>query len=336
MLKISVIIPSYNQASYLEESIQSVLNQNYPNLEIIIIDGNSTDNSIEIIKEYQKHLTYWVSEKDSGQSEAINKGFQIAKGEIVTWLCSDDLYTNGALHKVNEVFSTLPGDVGLIHGSSIIFTEKKIIRLNKGTEDDSLENILSGMTFPQPSTFFRRSLLEKTGPLDLNLHFGMDYDLFSKFAIISKFQHIDYCFSKYRLHPESKTVSAVSKFIDDWSKVFVSIIQAAEYNSMIEIINNLDIKIEGNESTYQFFKKHLKTENIDQEKFLYKFLCFVLKYDYESKRFDRAAKIAKYLRKELHTYLIHDPEIRRIVWRTFLPPNLLIIARKISRSLFYR
>ena len=164
----------------------------------------------------------------------------------------------------------------------------------------------------------------------------MDYDLFSKFAIISKFQHIDYCFSKYRLHPESKTVSAVSKFIDDWSKVFVSIIQAAEYNSMIEIINNLDIKIEGNESTYQFFKKHLKTENIDQEKFLYKFLCFVLKYDYESKRFDRAAKIAKYLRKELYTYLRHDTEIRRIVWRTFLPPNLLIIARKISRSLFYR
>jgi glycosyltransferase involved in cell wall biosynthesis len=336
MIKISVIIPSYNQASYLEETIQSVLNQNYPNLEIILIDGKSEDRSIDIIKKYEKHFTYWVSEKDSGQSEAINKGFQKATGDIVTWLCSDDLYTEGALMKVNEIFSQLPPNVGLIHGSSLIFMGKKIIRLNKGTSDDSLENILSGMTFPQPSAFFRKSLLDKTGLLDTNLHYGMDYDLFSKFAIISKFQFVDHCFSKYRLHPESKTISSVSKFIDDWSKVYVSILQASQFKSMIDTIASLDIKIESNKSTLEFFKDNFQSDKVEQERFLYRFLCFVLRYDYESKRFDRAEKIAKYIKRNLRKHLEHEPEIKKIVWRTAFPPTLLIIARKISRALFYR
>ena len=336
MIKISVIIPSYNQGAYLEETILSIINQNYTNLEIILIDGKSTDNSIEIIRKYENSFSYWVSEKDLGQSDAINKGFREASGEIITWLCSDDLYTPNSLNMVNEIFSNLSPEVGLIHGSSIIFTGKKTIRLNKGTDDDSLENILSGMTFPQPSTFFRRSLLQKSGLLDLHLHFGMDYDLFCKFAIITKFKSIDFCFSKYRLHSESKTVSAVSKFIDDWSKVFTSIIKAAEFNTMIDILDELDINHTDNQSTLLFFKENFDSKNIDQERLLYRFLVFVLKYDYESKRFDRAKKIANYLRKELHSHLSREPEINRIAWRTQFPPILLVIARKISRTFFYR
>ncbi len=336
MIKISVIIPSYNQGSYLEETILSVINQNYSNLEIILIDGNSTDNSLEIIKKYETYFSYWVSEKDHGQSDAINKGFKVASGEIITWLCSDDLYTTNSLAKVNEIFETLSPEIGLIHGSSIIFTGKKIIRINKGSDDDSLENILSGMTFPQPSTFFRSSLLQKTGLLDLNLHFGMDYDLFCKFAIITKFKSIDFCFSKYRLHSESKTVSAVSKFIDDWSKVFSSIIKAGGFNSIIDTLEKLNINHSDNESTLIFFKQHFDSNNINQERLLYRFLVFVLKYDYESKRFDRAKIIANYLRKELPIHLLREPEINKIAWRTQFPPLLLIVARKISRTFFYR
>ena len=105
--KISIVTPSFNQGIFLEATIQSVLNQNYPNLEYIVIDGGSTDNSVKIIKKYEKYLSYWVSESDRGQSHAINKGFTISTGEIMGWLNSDDLYTSGALNHVANVFSGL-------------------------------------------------------------------------------------------------------------------------------------------------------------------------------------------------------------------------------------
>ncbi len=336
MLKISVVIPSYNQGEFLEDTIQSVISQDYPNLEIILIDGDSSDNSKYIIKKYSSHFKFWVSEKDKGQSEAINKGLRQCTGDIATWLCSDDLFMPGALQLVNSLFSKLPENVGLIHGSSIIFTGNTTIRLNKGNVDDSLENILSGMTFPQPSAFFRKSLLETTGLLDEHLHFGMDYDLFSKFAIISKFQYVDHCLSKYRLHPESKSVLSVSKFIDEWSKVFIGIAESAKFEPAIKILTELDIKTERNDSTYQFFTKHFKHETIDQKKLLYKFLCFVLRYDYESERFSRAKKISGHLNLNFREYLKLEPEIERIVWRTKLPPSIIKVARKISRRLFYK
>ncbi len=336
MLKISVVIPSYNQGEFLEETILSVISQEYTNLEIIVIDGNSTDNSKDIIQKYSTHFKYWISEPDKGQSEAINKGFKKCTGDIATWLCSDDLYTQGALHNVNRIFSSLPEEIGLIHGSSMIFTGNKTIRINKGNVDDSLENILSGMTFPQPSAFFRRSLLDKTGFLDEKLHFGMDYDLFSKFAIISKFQYVDHCLSKYRLHRDSKSVSSVSKFIDDWSKVFAGIAESGKFESILVALTELQIKADRNDSTFNFFSHHFKSHEIDQNKLLYKFLCFVLRYDYESEKFYRARKISKYLNTHFRDYLRAEPDIDRILWRTKLPPTMIRIARKISRRLFYK
>lgn len=336
MLKISVVIPSYNQGEFLEETIQSVISQDYPNLEIILIDGKSSDNSIDIIQKYKDHFKYWISEKDNGQSEAINKGLEKCTGDIATWLCSDDLFTPGALHQVNKIFSSLPNEIGLIHGSSVIFSGNKIIRINKGNVDDSLENILSGMTFPQPSAFFRRSLLDRTGLLDEKLHFGMDYDLFSKFAIISKFQYVDHCLSRYRLHRDSKSVSSVSKFIDEWSKVFIGIAESGKFESILETLSELRIKTERNDSTYTFFNRNFKPEEINQKKLLYKFLCFVLRYDYESERFSRARKISKYLNTNFRDFLRAEPEIDTIVWRTKFPPTMIKIARKISRRFFYK
>lgn len=118
--KISIVTPSYNQGSYLEETILSVLNQKYPNLEYIIIDGGSTDSSVEIIKKYASYLSYWVSEKDSGQSEALNKGFNRASGEIIAWLNSDDLYCENTLHIIAEKFMEHP-EVGIVYGDVINF-----------------------------------------------------------------------------------------------------------------------------------------------------------------------------------------------------------------------
>jgi glycosyltransferase involved in cell wall biosynthesis len=103
--KISIITPSYNQGHFIEETITSVLDQGYPNLEYIIMDGGSKDNTVEVIKKYEKHITYWVSERDKGQSDAINKGFARATGDVINWLNSDDYYAKGTLQKVGEVFT---------------------------------------------------------------------------------------------------------------------------------------------------------------------------------------------------------------------------------------
>ena len=102
--KISIVIPSYNQGQFLEETILSIINQQYPNLELFVVDGGSNDNSVDIIKKYKSHISWWVSEKDKGQSEAINKGFARASGEIISWLCSDDLLTQDSLKVVSTHF----------------------------------------------------------------------------------------------------------------------------------------------------------------------------------------------------------------------------------------
>ena len=122
--KISIITPSFNQGPFLEETILSVLQQGYPNLEYIIIDGGSTDESVGIIKRYQDRLHYWVSEKDSGQSEALNKGLRRATGDIIGWLCSDDLYLPGTFEKVVRIFEQHPA-AGMLHGRSILFGKGK-------------------------------------------------------------------------------------------------------------------------------------------------------------------------------------------------------------------
>ena len=126
--KISIVTPSYNQAEFLERTILSVLNQNYPNLEYIIIDGGSTDSSAEIIKKYERYLTYWVSEPDDGQADAINKGFAKATGDILAWLNSDDLYLPGALLKVKESFQN--AGIAFLYGHSILVDkEDRVIRI---------------------------------------------------------------------------------------------------------------------------------------------------------------------------------------------------------------
>lgn len=125
--KISIVIPSYSQGQFLEETILSEVTQHYPNLELFVVDGGSKDNNVDIIKKYEPHITWWVSEKDKRHSDAINKGLQRANGEIMNWLCSDDLLTHGALFKVAECFSNQQNGVGLIHGGTILFRDDREI-----------------------------------------------------------------------------------------------------------------------------------------------------------------------------------------------------------------
>lgn len=321
MLKISVIIPSYNQGRFLEETILSVLDQKYPALELFVIDGGSTDNSSDIIRKYSSHLAGWVCEKDKGQSDAINKGLQMFSGDIVSWLCSDDLYTTGTLQKVNEIFSSLPESTGVIHGNSEIFKGSQVIRNDKGYSDWSVERQLAGMTFPQPSSFMRSSALKEAGNLDSSLHYGMDYDLFSRMSVICGFHYVDFGFSRYRLHNESKSTTSIAKFIEEWSLIFNSIIKGLNLTSIQSTLASLGLSAQENLSIVNYFNTKKNDLTIEEDKLLFYFLVNVIRYDYASYRFERVRKTGKYLNEKFAGYLIFEPEIRKIIRRTEIIPS---------------
>lgn len=204
--KISVITPSYNQAQFLEKTILSVLNQNYPNLEYIIIDGGSADGSAEIIKKYERYLSFWVSEKDRGQSDAINKGFRMAKGEIFAWINSDDTYLPGAIKRAVEFFKSRH-NVGMVYGMAHYIDETGNIIDNYQTESFNYKRLASFNFISQPSTFFKKNVYYEVGGLDIGLQFAFDYDLWIRMADKFKIEYLPDFLATYRLHEESKSVS---------------------------------------------------------------------------------------------------------------------------------
>lgn len=213
--RISIVTPSFNQGKYLEKTILSVLEQGYPNLEYIIIDGGSSDESVEIIKKYADRLAYWVSEPDRGQSHAINKGFERATGEIVAWINSDDYYEPNAFKAVAEYFLMHPavrivmGDCNLVDERGACFA--RLVNRERGTLE--LKRYWVENSIPtQPAIFFKRDLLEECGLLDESLHYSMDYDLWMRFARENTFSHCESTLANYRFHPEAKGGD------QDWSK----------------------------------------------------------------------------------------------------------------------
>ena len=204
-MKISVITPSYNQVKYLEQTILSVLDQSYSNFEYIIIDGGSSDGSVKIIKKYQKYLTYWISEKDNGQSHAINKGFKRVTGDIVGWIGSDDYYEPDCFLKVVEAFQKDEA-IGVVYGDNNLVDENNNILKVYSIPDISADKLLKGNpNVVQPGSFYRRIFLNKVGLLDESLKYVMDYDLWVRLGKISKIYHISKILANFRLHPESKT-----------------------------------------------------------------------------------------------------------------------------------
>ncbi len=206
--KVSIITPSYNQGQFLEETILSVLNQDYPNTEYIIIDGDSTDNSVDIIKKYESRLAYWVSESDKGQSDAINKGFSRATGQILSWLNSDDLLLPGAVSVVVSFFQEHPNIGCVIGDQEVIDAGEKYLCTVKNIPFNFRRTLYGGAMIPQPSAFFTRDALHVTGDLDIGLHYNMDYEFFLRMASRGiPFDIIKKPLSAFRLHKESKTVS---------------------------------------------------------------------------------------------------------------------------------
>jgi glycosyltransferase involved in cell wall biosynthesis len=210
--KISVVTPSYNQAAFIEETINSVLNQGYANLEYIIIDGGSTDGSVEIIKKYQRNLAYWVSEPDRGQSHAINKGLERATGDILAYLNSDDLYVPGALHTVADAYKKHPR-AGLYYGHCRIIDKDGVVTGRKTGAISSYAEILDlwdvwwgGRNFVQPEVFWTRAVLDRIGLFRENLYYVMDYEYWTRiFRAGYTGAFIDAELACFRLHEAQKS-----------------------------------------------------------------------------------------------------------------------------------
>jgi glycosyltransferase involved in cell wall biosynthesis len=205
--RISIVTPSFNQCRFIEETIRSVLLQGYPDLEYIIIDGGSTDGSADIIRKYEPWLASWTSGPDRGQSDAVNKGWQRASGEIVAYLNSDDTYQPGALARAAECFAAWPdtllayGDAGLIDEDSARLRNHRMRPLSM------LQLVCWHPLVPQPAVFLRRSALQTAGGLDPALHYVMDYDLWVRVARRGRFRHIPARLANMRRHADAKTVA---------------------------------------------------------------------------------------------------------------------------------
>lgn len=201
--KISIVTPSFNQDKYLKKTIFSVLNQNYPNLEYIIIDGGSDDNSVKIIKEYQKYLTYWISENDRGQAHAINKGLKRSKGDIIAWLNSDDIYLPGTLHNIANNYKK-NNESNFFYGHCVLINKDDIIIDYLYTCNLDYAMYVSGANLFQGSVFWKRSLHDKYGGVDESMQYAMEYELFDKFFKYEKGSYVNKALAGFRIHDESK------------------------------------------------------------------------------------------------------------------------------------
>ncbi|WP_439559422.1 glycosyltransferase family 2 protein [Dyadobacter sp.] len=204
--KLTIITPSYNQAAFLERTILSVLNQNYPNLEYIIVDGGSTDASVEVIKKYEKYLTWWVSEKDKGQVDAINKALRRATGDYISFQNSDDVYFPGTFERFGKAATSYNADI-LYGDLFMISTDDEVTEILKTTSYSFDSQILEGMQIHNQSLFFRRKLVEQYGLFDESYRFAFDYEFVTRYTSHSQTttRKIDGLGGALRVHEDAKS-----------------------------------------------------------------------------------------------------------------------------------
>jgi glycosyltransferase involved in cell wall biosynthesis len=206
--RVSIVTPSYNQSSFLEETICSVLDQGYPNLEYFVIDGGSSDGSLEILKKYSSHLAGWVSEPDRGQTDAINKGFARATGQILAWLNSDDTYQPGAIAEAAAYLESHP-ETGMVYGDANLIDETgNIIGRFPARQTDYRRLRRGYVHIPQQTSFFRADLWRQVGPLDPSFYFAMDYDLWVRLSRVTQLDYSPRVWGNFRLHGNAKSVAS--------------------------------------------------------------------------------------------------------------------------------
>ena len=219
---VSIITPSFNQAAFLQETIRSVLEQDYPNTEYLVVDGGSTDGSVEILRKYADRITWWVSEPDKGQADALNKGLARAKGEFIAWLNSDDIYRPGAIGQAVDVLLKNP-ELGMVYSKldSIDRTGELFNTISYRQYD--LLDLLTFRIIGQPTVFMRHAVLERAGPLDPTYNYLLDHHLWLRMLRLAPIKYMPVVWAAARHHPSAKNVAQAARFgeeafrILDWA-----------------------------------------------------------------------------------------------------------------------
>jgi glycosyltransferase involved in cell wall biosynthesis len=289
-LKVSVITPSYNQGLFIEETILSVLKSNYSNLEYLIFDGGSKDNTVDIIKRYEQEVTYWVSQKDNGQSDAINKGFKLVTGDVVNWLNSDDYYEKGALQHIGDRFNDK--SISCYIGKSRIFSSSTAY-VSGGTDiyPGNLHKTIGWARIDQPETFFRKYVIDEIGCLNESLHFVMDKDLWIRYLSfygLSGIKKDEQLLVNFRLHGESKTVSLKERFNQETQSLYFTYAKYFGLESYCKIFNDL-WKVQT--LPLEYYPKGLDVK--DWEKVLNYFLLYKFFEAYADSDYAMAKKIER-------------------------------------------
>jgi len=237
--RISIVTPSFNQAAYLEKCIKSVLAQNYPNLEYIVMDGGSTDGSVEIIRRYESNITYWQSQPDGGQAAAIGEGFQRSTGRLLSWINSDDFLCKGALFRVAEAYQEHPSS-GLFFGNSFWVDHVGNLKYPLIPSSMSYEDwIYQTYSVFQGSVFFSHDTYLKVGGININLLYAMEYDLFFKIAKIFPTTYIPHFLACFRDQPKSKTNNISFTGEQEFRKVVLEIenldTQKLRYRALVSL-----------------------------------------------------------------------------------------------------
>ncbi len=202
--KISVVVPSFNQGRYIEQTLCSVIYQNYPNLELIVIDGGSADDSVEIIQDYRRRIAYWVSEPDGGQTQGLIKGFHHATGDILCWLNADDMHEPHTLEVAAKFFTANPRARFVYGNATWIDREGQVLRYRREMEYYRWLWLYAYNYIPQPASFWRRDLYEEVGGLDSQYTLTMDADLFARIARVARLCHLDIPLARFRYYPEQR------------------------------------------------------------------------------------------------------------------------------------
>ncbi len=217
---VSIVTPSYNQGRFLEASILSVLGQDYPNIEYIIVDGGSKDESVKIIRRYENRLAWWVSEKDQGHADALNKGFSHARGEILAWLNSDDIYSPTAVSEAVAFLSQHP-EIGMVYGDALLIDDSGRTIGKFASKQTSYRAMLRGSVhIPQATTFYRARLWQQVGPLDLSLFYAFDYDFWVKLSKVSEVRYLPRLWAQFRIHDLGKSVVNDDRCYPDMLRVY--------------------------------------------------------------------------------------------------------------------
>jgi len=278
---VTIITPSFNQDKYLEATIKSVLGQDYPHIEYFIVDGGSTDGSIDIIRKYKDKISWWVSEKDNGQGDAINKGMTRASGDIIAWVNSDDLYLKGAISKAVEAIENKP-DCGFVFSNVLsIDADTKIINTmrygNWGVADLASFKIIG-----QPSVFMNRKILEETGFLDETYNLLLDPHLWLRIALKSDIYYIDDYWAAARYHSEAKNSAQGPNYPKDAIRLINWMKETPEFRDIFRANKNRIYA-----GAYDFSARYLLDSGLYRQAFIYYLRSFLRYPPTAAKEFKR-------------------------------------------------